>query len=162
MILTPPSPIAPIASSRCDGTPNLRTMMTSSGASSTVATSNATGTPPLGRPSTTLSPPRRCINVRASLRPASARFVNGIAYGSPWAQRSERGRLDDDKLDRRTPENADGELAVGGRRLDAAAVPVGHFDLTLVAAVFPLVSEVLPRWGAPETGPEPQRAGSQL
>ena len=43
---TPPSPIAPIASSGCLGTPSLRTMMTSSGACRVRATTAATGTPP--------------------------------------------------------------------------------------------------------------------
>ena len=45
MIRTPSSPIAPIPSSGWNGTPNLRTTITSSGASSTRATSAATGTP---------------------------------------------------------------------------------------------------------------------
>ena len=52
---TPPSPIAPIASSGWKGTPSLRTTMTSSGTASARATSNATGTPPRGSPSTTRS-----------------------------------------------------------------------------------------------------------
>lgn len=50
-----------------------RTKITSSGAPSAAATSNATGTPPRGTPSTTTSAPRRdCIRA-ASRRPASLR-----------------------------------------------------------------------------------------
>src|SRR5258706_8447902 len=161
-IRTPPSPIAPMASSRCDGTPNLRTMMTSSGASSAAATSKATGTPPLGRPSTTLSPPRRCSNLCASLRPASARFVNGIVYRPARAVRSERVRLDADKLARRTSEYADGELTVGQRGFDGSPVTVGYLDLALVAAVLPLVRHVLPRRRTPKTGPKPEGARPQF
>ena len=51
----PPSPTAPIANSGWNGTPSLRTTITSSGASSARATSAATGTPPRGNPSTTTS-----------------------------------------------------------------------------------------------------------
>src|SRR5512139_218500 len=73
---TPSSPTAPIASSGWKGTPSLRTTITSKGASSAEATSKATGTPPRGRPRTTVSGPRRCSTLRASWRPASARFAN--------------------------------------------------------------------------------------
>jgi Acetoacetate decarboxylase (ADC) len=45
----------PIASSGWKGTPSLRTAITSSGASRRLATSAAMGTPPRGRPSTTMS-----------------------------------------------------------------------------------------------------------
>ena len=50
---TPPSPSAPMASSGWNGTPILRTRITSSGASSAAATSKPTATPPRGRPRTT-------------------------------------------------------------------------------------------------------------
>ena len=50
---TPPSPIAPIASSGLCGLPSLRTTTMSSGAFSAAATSAATGTPPRGSPRTT-------------------------------------------------------------------------------------------------------------
>src|SRR5215472_4599301 len=80
MIRIPPSPIAPMASSGWNGTPSLRTTITSSGASSSLATSNATGTPPRGRPRTTTSLPRRNASSLARLRPASARSANSTGH----------------------------------------------------------------------------------
>src|SRR5659263_163579 len=74
----PPSPIAPMASSGWNGTPSLRTTMTSSGAPSAPATSNATGTPPRGRPRTTTSWSCRYSSRAASSRPASTRSANTI------------------------------------------------------------------------------------
>ena len=68
---TLPSPMAPMATSGWKGTPSFRTTITSSGASRALATSNATGTPPLGRPSTTTSGPRRPASRFPSRRPAS-------------------------------------------------------------------------------------------
>src|SRR5215472_6184974 len=68
-----PSPIAPMPSSGCAGTPSLRTRMTSSGAPRARATSAATATPPRGSPSTTMSLPRSGSRRLASWRPASDR-----------------------------------------------------------------------------------------
>ena len=73
---TPPSPMAPMASSGWNGTPSLRTTMTSSGAPSACATSNATGTPPRGSPRTTTSWSRTYCSRAASSRPASTRSAN--------------------------------------------------------------------------------------
>src|SRR5687768_4145379 len=73
----PPDAMAPMASSECPGVPSLRTMKTSSGASSVVATSNATGTPPRGSASTiTSSRFAYCWSLAARVRPASRRSVN--------------------------------------------------------------------------------------
>src|SRR5690242_10582152 len=79
MTCAPPSPMAPKPYSGWNGTPSLRTMITSRGACSSRATSAATGTPPCGKASTTTSVPRRCDSDRASRRPASARSANSIA-----------------------------------------------------------------------------------
>ena len=79
----PPSPTAPIASSGWNGTPSLRTTITSNGASSARATSAATGTPPRGNPSTTTSSPRRWRSRSASRRPASTRSLNGTTTPGP-------------------------------------------------------------------------------
>jgi hypothetical protein len=49
-----------------NGTPSLRTTITSRGARSSRATSDATGTPPRGNASTTTSVPRSCDSDRAS------------------------------------------------------------------------------------------------
>ena len=68
---TLPSPMAPMATSGWNGTPSFRTTITSIGASSALATSNATGTPPRGRPSTTTFRPRRPASRFPSRRPAS-------------------------------------------------------------------------------------------
>ena len=76
---TPSSPMAPMPSSGWNGTPSLRTTITSSGAPSARATSKATGTPPRGRPSTTTRCPRRCCSLAASCRPASARSAKRMA-----------------------------------------------------------------------------------
>lgn len=78
--LTPPSAIAPMASSGCAGTPSLRTRKTSNGAASLAATSNATGTPPRGSPNTRTSE-RWAYSARraASCRPASVRLLKRIA-----------------------------------------------------------------------------------
>ena len=81
MIRTPPSPMAPIPSSGWSGTPSLRITITSSGACSAWATSNATGTPPRGNPSTTTSCPRRWLTRRESSRPASTR--SRTSWSSP-------------------------------------------------------------------------------
>ena len=70
---TPPSPTAPIASSGWKGRRSFRTTITSRGAARLRATSNATGTPPRGRPSTTTSWPHRCPIRSANRRPASVR-----------------------------------------------------------------------------------------
>src|SRR5580700_265212 len=51
----------------------------SRGAPRASATSAATGTPPLGRPSTTSWRPARCWSLAASCRPASTRSLNNIA-----------------------------------------------------------------------------------
>jgi hypothetical protein len=75
-IRTPPSPMAPMPSSGRSGTPSLRTTITSRGAWSVSATSNATATPPRGSPSTATSCPRRWLTRRASCRPASIRSAN--------------------------------------------------------------------------------------
>src|SRR4051812_30442926 len=80
---TSPSPSAPIASSGCDGTPSLRTKMTSSGASRARATSYATGTPPRGSATTTGCSSRRWSSRAASRRPASARSRNGTLRRYP-------------------------------------------------------------------------------
>src|SRR6202035_1569226 len=61
--------MAPIASSSCPGTPSLRTMKTSSGASRACATWKATGTPPRGKPRTMTS--SRWPIRRATSRPRS-------------------------------------------------------------------------------------------
>src|SRR5580765_3812755 len=71
---TPPSAMAPMASSGCPGTPSLRTRNTSRGTWSSRATSYPTGTPPRGRARTTTSErPPYAISGFASCRPASAR-----------------------------------------------------------------------------------------
>src|SRR5579859_2779817 len=77
-----PSPIAPMPSSGCSGTPSLRTRMTSSGASRARATSAATATPPRGRPSTTTSLSRNGNSRLASCRPASDRSRNRMVTPS--------------------------------------------------------------------------------
>ena len=91
--------------------------------------------------------------------------------GPPTAERgctelgaagSEAGRCDLDDVVRRAAEDADSELAVGERGLDAAAEALRQIDLALVAAVLPLVDEVLLRRRAAESGEEAQRAGSEL
>src|SRR5205823_8928845 len=84
---TPPVAIAPIASSRWNGTPSLRTRNTSSGARSSRATSWATGTPPRGSASTITSGwPAYALSRRASRPPASRRSRNRLATA---AERSE-------------------------------------------------------------------------
>ena len=60
------------------GTPSLRTTMMSSGTSSSRATSNATGTPPRGSPSTTRSSRGSSLSRSASRRPASTRSTNNM------------------------------------------------------------------------------------
>jgi hypothetical protein len=55
MTWIPPEASAPTATSAFPGAPIFRTTSTSSGASSAVATSYATGTPPRGNPSTVTS-----------------------------------------------------------------------------------------------------------
>src|SRR5437764_1460417 len=63
-----------MASSSWRGTPSLRTIKTSSGAPSALATSYATGTPPRGSASTSRSGrPAYPMNIVANVRPASAR-----------------------------------------------------------------------------------------
>ena len=91
---TPSSPTAPIASSGRDGTPSLRTTITSNGAPKARATSAATGTPPRGNPSTTTSSPRRCRSRSASRRPASTRSTNRTTTPRP---------LDEDSVGPRPP-----------------------------------------------------------
>ena len=86
MILTSPSPIAPMPSSGWTGTPSLRTTITSSGAPSARATSAATGTPPRGSASTTTSSPRRCSIRLASRLPASDRSRNDMVIASVLSQ----------------------------------------------------------------------------
>ena len=86
----PSSPTAPIASSGWNGTPSLRTTITSNGASSARATSAATGTPPRGSPSTTTSSPRRWRSRSPSRRPASTRSLNGTTTPSTSRQASVR------------------------------------------------------------------------
>src|SRR5215469_1746784 len=72
-----PEATAPMASSGWPGMPTLRTSITSSGASSAAATSEATGTPPRGSASTnTGAGSRRCCISRASAAPAAARSAN--------------------------------------------------------------------------------------
>src|SRR5687767_4275989 len=68
--------MAPIANSSCPGTPSLRTTNTSSGALKYLATSQATGTPPRGKASTTTSG-RLAYELSFSARnfPASLRFL---------------------------------------------------------------------------------------
>ena len=83
MIRIPSSPMAPMPSSGWNGTPSLRTTITSKGASSDRATSNATGTPPRGRPSTTTCSSRRCWRRSARRRPASKRSAKNITASSP-------------------------------------------------------------------------------
>ena len=78
MTRIPSSPTAPMPSSGWNGTPSLRTMMTSSGAPSARATCDATGTPPRGRPSRTTGSPRRCRSLAASRRPASSRSAKAM------------------------------------------------------------------------------------
>src|SRR5689334_3652876 len=101
MTRAPPSPMAPKPYSGWNGTPSLRTTITSRGARSSRATSAATGTPPCGKASTTTSVPRRCDSDRASRRPASARSANSIAlpphiWVRPgWAADSFPGWLDE-------------------------------------------------------------------
>ena len=73
MTRIPSSPTASMPSSGWNGTPSLRTMMTSSGAPSARATCDATGTSPGGRLSRTTGSPRRCRSLAASRRPASSR-----------------------------------------------------------------------------------------
>ena len=81
---TPPAAIAPMASSGWPGTPSLRTRKTSSGAFSAEATSNATGTPPRGRPNTSTSVrPAYSVRRAASCRPASIRFLKRTVDSSP-------------------------------------------------------------------------------
>ena len=82
--LTPPSPIAPKANSGWHGTPSLRTTRMSSGACRALATSNATGTPPRGKPRTTLSPPISGCRCGASCRPASRRSSNTSCLDRQW------------------------------------------------------------------------------
>ncbi len=86
MILTSPSPIAPMPSSGWTGTPSLRTTITSSGAPSARATSAATGTPPRGSASTTTSSPRRCSIRLARRLPASDRSRNDMVIASVPSQ----------------------------------------------------------------------------
>src|SRR4051812_38749645 len=88
---TPSSPIAPIAYSGFDGEPSLRTRITSRGAPRARATSAATGTPPRGRPRTTVSWRPR-VRIRSpSWTPASCRFRNTCPrYGG--ARSAGRGR----------------------------------------------------------------------
>src|SRR5687768_5726317 len=59
-------------------------------------------------------------------------------------------------------QHPDGELPVGEAGLDAAAVAGGQVDLPLVAAVLPLLDEVLPRAAAPEAGVEADPARTEL
>ena len=77
---TPPSPIAPMPSSGCWGIPSLRTTITSRGACSARATSNATGTPPRGSASTTGCSARHGSSRVASARPASRRSRKRRAF----------------------------------------------------------------------------------
>ena len=79
MTRTPSSPMAPMPSSGWNGTPSLRTTMTSSGAPRARATSKATGTPPRGRPRTTTCLSRRSCSLAARRRPASARSAKTMA-----------------------------------------------------------------------------------
>ncbi len=79
----PSSPTAPMPSSGWNGTPSLRTTMTSSGAPSACATW-ATRTPPRGRPRTTTGSPRRCPSRAESRRPASSRSANTMT--APFCQ----------------------------------------------------------------------------
>jgi hypothetical protein len=79
-IRTPSSPMAPMASSGWNGTPSLRTTITSSGALSAAATWAATVTPPRGSPSTTTFSPRSVDSASARRRPASRRLRNGMIH----------------------------------------------------------------------------------
>ncbi len=74
--------MAPIASSGWNGTPSLRTTITSMGTAKAWATSNATGTPPCGRAKTTASSPRKNLSRAAKRRPASRRSANDIITSS--------------------------------------------------------------------------------
>ena len=72
-----PSTTAPTPYSGWPGAPILRTISTSSGASSARATAAATGTPPRGRATTRVPGPASSASARPRRRPASARSRNG-------------------------------------------------------------------------------------
>ena len=88
MIEAPPSTTAPMANSGWKGTPTLRTRIKSSGASSAAATSAATATPPRGGARIAGSSSLYRASATASLRPASERFLNGMAFSSAGSNRS--------------------------------------------------------------------------
>lgn len=53
----------------------------------------------------------------------------------------------------------DGELPVSEGGLQAAAIAHGEFDLSFVAAIVPLVNEVVAWAGTAEASPEPKCPG---
>src|SRR4051812_6849534 len=75
-----------------------------------------------------------------------------------------RGRVDGDAVlaAAGAAEHAHRELAVRQRRLDPRAEPSGQLELALVAAVLPLVAQVVPGAGAAHVREEPERTRPQL
>ena len=150
---TPPSPIAPMASSGWNGTPSFRTRITSRGAPRSAATSYATGTPPRGRPSTTTGSSRRCCSRHARRCPASTRSMNGTSSPLSHTRAS-------------TPPSRNGALGIGAKASGTRPLPVlpipsarGSFG-AVSRARFPDGSKRRGRRAEARSGRRRQRAAS--
>src|SRR5690606_19559563 len=80
----------------------------------------------------------------------------------PAAERSERRGLDVEVLGVLAAQHPDRELAVRERGLHPGAVALGQVDLALVAAVLPLLDQVLAGPRAAELGVEAHLARAEL